>query len=404
MPAKQTKRRTVKHILRSALLVLMVVSLLQFDLFEPTASAVTQAEIDQLKNNADGLSSEKKDLQKQIDALKDDKDDAIEKKTLLDQQSAVIRQEITNVEAQISAYEELIAQTKRELEETEQREEEQYELFCRRVRAMEENGAVSYWSVLFNATDFADLLGRLDFVSEIIEYDQGVMDTLQQLRTAIDAKKADLEAQLSEQEAARDELKAKKAELDKQVAEAAALVAEIQKNEEAAKALLSAKEAEARRIDQLIKEKEAELAASLGPASVGGYIWPENVSKRITSPMGSRNTGIPGASTNHKGVDIGGVGYTTSVLATKAGVVIISERSSSYGEYVVISHGAGNSTTYAHMSQRKVKVGQTVKQGQVIGITGSTGISSGPHLHYEIVENNVRVDPLKYLPGYIKAW
>jgi murein DD-endopeptidase MepM/ murein hydrolase activator NlpD len=70
----------------------------------------------------------------------------------------------------------------------------------------------------------------------------------------------------------------------------------------------------------------------------------------------------------------------------------------------VISHGAGNSTTYAHMSQRKVKVGQTVKQGQVIGITGSTGISSGPHLHYEIVENNVRVDPLKYLPGYIKAW
>ncbi len=404
MPAKRNVKKTVKRLLRGALMALLMVSLLQFDLMVPPAQAVTQAEIDQLKNNAGALSGEKKDLQTQIDALKNDKDDAIEKKTLLDRQSEVIRKEITNVEAQIAAYEELIAQTKRELAETEEREEEQYALFCKRVRAMEENGTVSYWSVLFNATDFSDLLSRLDFVSEIMEYDQGVIDTLKQLRTAIDTKKADLEGQLADQEAARDDLKAKKAELDRQVAEAAALVAEIQKNEEAAKALLAAKEAEERRIQQKIKDMEAELAASLAPASVGGYIWPQNVSKRITSPMGSRNTGIPGASTNHKGVDIGGVGYTTSVLATKAGVVIISERSSSYGEYVVISHGAGNSTTYAHMSQRKVKVGQTVKQGQVIGITGSTGISSGPHLHYEIVENNVRVDPLKYLPGYIKAW
>lgn len=404
MPAKRNVKKTVKRLLRGVLMALLMVSLLQFDLMAPPAQAVTQAEIDQLKNNAGALSGEKKDLQTQIDALKNDKDDAIEKKTLLDRQSEVIRKEITNVEAQIAAYEELIAQTKRELAETEEREEEQYALFCKRVRAMEENGTVSYWSVLFNATDFSDLLSRLDFVSEIMEYDQGVIDTLKQLRAAIDTKKADLEGQLADQEAARDDLKAKKAELDRQVAEAAALVAEIQKNEEAAKALLAAKEAEERRIQQKIKDMEAELAASLAPASVGGYIWPQNVSKRITSPMGSRNTGIPGASTNHKGVDIGGVGYTTSVLATKAGVVIISERSSSYGEYVVISHGAGNSTTYAHMSQRKVKVGQTVKQGQVIGITGSTGISSGPHLHYEIVENNVRVDPLKYLPGYIKAW
>jgi len=397
-------RNTRRRVLRGVLAVLLTVCLLQGDRVAPPASAVTQEEIDRLKTDASGLSGEKQDLQKQIDALRGDKDDALEKKTLLDRQSDVLRSEIANTEAQIDAYEALIAQTRRELEETEQREAEQYELFCKRVRAMEENGTVSYWSVLFNAADFADLLGRLDLISEIMEYDQGVMETLKQLRAAIDAKKTDLEGQLAEQEAARDQLKARKAELDRQVADAAALVAEIQKNEETAKALLAAKEAEEKRIQQLIRDKEAELAASLAPASVGGYIWPENVSKRITSPMGSRNTGIPGASTNHKGVDIGGVGYTTSVLATKAGVVIISERSSSYGEYVVVSHGAGNSTTYAHMSQRKVKVGQTVKQGQVLGITGSTGISSGPHLHYEIVENNVRVDPLKYLPGYIKSW
>ena len=139
-------------------------------------------------------------------------------------------------------------------------------------------------------------------------------------------------------------------------------------------------------------------------ATKGGYIWPETVSRKITSPQGARNTGIKGASTNHKGVDIGGVGTTTSVLATKAGVVITSALSKSYGNYVVISHGPGNTTLYAHMSSRSVKEGDTVTQGQVIGITGSTGISSGPHLHYEITEGGSRVNPLDYLPGYIKAW
>ena len=120
--------------------------------------------------------------------------------------------------------------------------------------------------------------------------------------------------------------------------------------------------------------------------------------------MGSRNTGIKGASTNHKGVDIGGVGTTTSVVATKAGVVTISQYSSSYGNYVVVQHGPGNTTLYAHMRSRSVSVGDSVTQGQKLGVTGSTGISSGPHLHYEITEGGVRVNPLNYLPGYIKGW
>ena len=122
--------------------------------------------------------------------------------------------------------------------------------------------------------------------------------------------------------------------------------------------------------------------------------------------MGGRNTGIPGASTNHKGVDIGGVGYTSSVLATKAGVVITAKYSSSYGNYVVISHGSGNTTLYAHMSSISsgIKEGVVVSQGQVIGITGSTGISRGAHLHYEVTENGSRIDPLSVLPGWIKAY
>ncbi len=396
------KKRMVKG-LRSIVIALLVVSTLQLQLFAPPVKAVTQAEIDDLRDNASDLESEKNELQSQINELKDDKDDALAKKALLDEQSDVIRAEIANVEEQIAAYETLIAQTQAELEAAEQEEAEQYALFCKRVRAMEEQGTVSYWSVLFQATDFADLLSRLDAASEIMDSDQRLIAELEALQQEITDKKTDLENQLTEQEAAKAELEDKKAELDAQVAEAAALIAELQANQESAEALMDELDAEADRIDAQIKEMEAELAASLGTGTVGGYIWPVS-SRRITSPYGNRNTGIPGASTNHKGVDIGGVGYTSEVVATKAGTVIISQRSSSYGEYVVISHGTGNTTLYAHMSSRKVSVGDYVSQGQVIGITGSTGISSGPHLHYEITENGSRVNPLNYLPGYIQAW
>ena len=139
----------------------------------------------------------------------------------------------------------------------------------------------------------------------------------------------------------------------------------------------------------------------------GGYIWPVD-SRYITSTVGGRASPGGIGSTNHKGTDIGRVGYTSSVYASKAGTVIVSQYSRSYGNYVVISHGSGNTTLYAHMSSRKVSVGQYVNQGDVIGITGSTGNSTGPHLHFEVTENGVRVNPLSdgaeprmgYLTGY----
>jgi murein DD-endopeptidase MepM/ murein hydrolase activator NlpD len=103
-------------------------------------------------------------------------------------------------------------------------------------------------------------------------------------------------------------------------------------------------------------------------------------------------------------VDIGSVGYNSEIYAAKSGTVIISTKVASYGNYVSIAHPDGTSTLYAHMSSRKVTAGQKVKQGDVIGITGSTGVSSGPHLHFEITEKGARVDPLKYLKGYVRGW
>ena len=383
--------------------VIMVFCLFAVDL-SPAHAKVTQSQIDALKKEANSLSGEKKELQKKVNALSADLKNNRQKKELLDGQIRVLSTEIANTESMIATYNELIAQSETELAQAEAEEAAQYELFCQRVRAMEEQGTVDYWSVLFRATSFSDLLGRLDIVNEIMEYDQRVMDELKKLQEEVAARKAGLEEQKSDAEEAKATLLTQKSELDEQREAANELVKQLQADTAEAKAEMAAieKEEEALLAQAVRLSKELAAQQNQNPATQGGYIWPVT-SRRITSQYGPRNTGIKGASTNHKGVDIGGVGYNSEVRAAKAGTVIISSYASSYGNYVSISHGSGNTTVYAHLSSRKVSVGQRVEQGQLIGITGSTGISSGPHLHFEIMEGGVRIDPLKYLKGYVLA-
>ena len=375
--------------------------------------AVTQAEIDKLKNEAKDLGNQKKELEAKLKELADDKSKALEKKKLLDQQIANTSAQIGNVEAQIADYASLITQTEEELADAERREEAQYELFCQRVRAMEESGEVSYWSVLFGASSFTDMLTRLNDVNEVMEADQKVIDDLKVLQAEITEKKEQLEDSKAEREAAKADLVSKKSELDKQRKQAISLVNEINDNEQENKETLAALDAEEDRIlaEALrLSKKLAEEQAAAGKSqqsNPGGYIWPVD-SRYITSTVGGRTSPGGIGSTNHKGTDIGRVGYTSPIYAAKSGTVIVSQYSSSYGNYVVISHGSGNTTLYGHMSSRKVQAGQYVNQGDVIGITGSTGHSTGPHLHFEITENGMRINPLNhgappckgYLTGY----
>ena len=300
-----------------------------------------------------------------------------------------------------------------ELAETEAKEKAQYELFCKRVREMEEKGTVSYWSVLFKATSFSDLLGRLDIVNEIMDYDRQVIQDLQALQAEIEEKKTGLEASRADLVSVKAELETQKKQLSAQREEANKLVKEIDDNAAEYQATLDELEADEARIrrqaQQLQKQLEEQMKAQGKNYNTnpGGYIWPVD-SRYITSTVGGRTSPGGIGSTNHKGTDIARVGYTSPVYAAKAGTVIVAKRSSSYGNYVVISHGTGNTTLYAHMSSIKVSVGTYVQQGQTIGITGSTGHSTGPHLHFEVVENGVLVNPLShgakprkgYLSGY----
>ena len=397
-----------KRIFWKRLLILaMALCLFSADL-TPAFAKVTQSQIDALKSEASSLSAEKKELQNKVNALSADITNNRKKKELLDSQISVLSGEIANAEEQIATYGQLITQSEEELQQAQEEEAAQYELFCDRVRAMEEQGKVDYWSVLFRATSFSDLLGRLDIINEIMEYDQRVIDDLKQLQAEITEKKTTLEGQKADSEAAKADLVAKKSELDEQRDAANALMKELEADSAEAKAEMAAIEAEEEAIlAEAVRLSKLYAQQNQTPSSSGGYIWPVD-SRYITSTVGGRTSPGGIGSTNHKGTDIGRVGYTSPIYASKAGTVIISAYSSSYGNYVVLSHGSGNTTLYAHMSTRKVSVGQRVNQGDVIGITGSTGHSTGPHLHFEVTENGVRINPLShgaepskgYLSGY----
>ncbi len=215
------KQRKIARIVLAlaVVLALTMTELTPFSMVQE-ASAVTQADIDKLKDELSGMNSEKAQLEKELKSIQNNKNTALAQKENIDKQINLLQSEIRNVESLISEYETLIEQTEQEIRENEEEEKRQYEKFCARVRSMEERGTVSYWSVLFNAASFTDLLSAMDFISEIMDSDQKVIDDLRALREQIEQKKATLEASLAEQQTAKETLVTKKNELNTQRAAA----------------------------------------------------------------------------------------------------------------------------------------------------------------------------------------
>ena len=378
-----------------ALTAAVAVSLLPEAVVVP-ASAVTQAEIDAMKEEANSLKQQQEEIQEQLDSLAADRENAMARKTLLEQQINATRAEINTIAAQIAKYDELIAQKQEELSQAEAEEQAQYELFCERVRYMEEQGEVSYWSILFSSKDFADLLDNAMMVEEIMDYDNQVMDQLIALREQIEQDKAELETARQEQQDAKAEQEAAQANLQAQESEVDALLSQISNQEDE----LEAREAQLRAASDAataeIAAAERELAAQIANVpSESGFLWPLPGRYNLSSLFGSRKHPITGKANNHTGIDIP-ASSGTSILAAKSGVVTTSTYNNSYGNYVVVSHSDGTSTLYAHMVRRNCSKGDIVSQGQVIGYVGTTGSSTGNHLHFEVRVNGSRVDPINY--------
>ncbi|MFR6394388.1 MAG: murein hydrolase activator EnvC family protein [Oscillospiraceae bacterium] len=289
--------------------------------------------------------------------------------------------------------------TQTRITELTQKEQEQYELFCRQVREEEERGTVSYWSVLFKASSFTDLLARMDFVNEVMDYDRQVISDLQTTRRQLTEDKAALEQQKSEMESSQ-------TKLQQQVDAASTLIREYEETEAGHQAMLDEAAEDELRIQELIRQQQSGGSSGGGGGSgsnsgVDGYIWPTNNTRVVTSPYGERWCPFHGYE-SHNGADIDAA-RGSAVLAAKSGRVIQAGWNGGYGISVMIAHDDGITTLYGHMDGCSVSVGQTVSQGETIGICGNTGNSSGAHIHYTMYKNGGTIDPLPYLPGYI-AW
>ena len=398
------KNNNFTRMMAIILAVLMAASVLVGAISSLRASADS---IDTLKKRQTELAQKKKDLKAKIESAEYEQSSVMAKKKLLDEQISLTEEEIEYTVQLIDEYTAFIAQCEIDIVETQKKEEEQWEAYKKRVRAMEENGDISYYEVLLTATSFPELLSRMDSVSEIMERDRNLYNELVDTRNELIRLKEEKENAVVEQEAKKEELILKQADLEKQIEDASRLIQQYQNSIDIYKANIDEIEAENSRI-----EKEIKAAANAKPSNTGGnsgnggtvkgegsFIWPSQASTYVTSRFGYRSSPTAGASTYHKGIDIG-ASYGTNILAAKSGTVSVSALSSSYGNYVVINHGDGTTTTYAHMSKRLVSAGQTVKQGEVIGLVGSTGISTGPHLHFEVTVNGSRVNPLNYFSNY----
>lgn len=408
---KKLKRDQMRRIFVTVLALVMVLAMILPLLggLSGFASAATQAElksqISGLKGDATDATAKKKELQAELDAIKSDKAKAQQQHSLLTQQLNAIDGQIANTQSQIDLYNALIAEQEAALAEAQAKEDAAYQRFCQRARSMEEAGEISYWSVLFSASDFTDLLDRLAMVDMIMEYDNSVVESLVEARQAVEVTLAELnetKAGLDEQKAVLD---VQRAEQNAKVEEAEAVLNQLKKDTAAAEYLVAQQEAEEKKIAAQIAKKEKELEALIAAANFttgSGYYYPlPSSNTSITSKFGWRTHPLTGKPNNHTGIDISAPGGT-SVYAVQGGVVITSAYApSSYGEYVVISHGNGRTTLYAHMQRgsRKVKEGDVVSQGQVLGLVGMTGSATGNHLHLELKVNGVRQDPRTMFPG-----
>lgn len=404
----KTNRKVVRSVICVLLALIFVVSLMTA-LIPVNASAASQSEINQLTQQRKELQAKQKEQQKTISNLRAKKASIVEQKAALDQEMNLAQQEIEVVKEQITAYDQQIEDKGVELEAAKQEEEAQTVRFRGCVRHLEEYGQMSYIAILLEATSLSDLLARMDMVGEVIAYNKQVQADMTAAREKVETVKAELEDARVELQDKQSELETKQVELQQKSSEAAALLANLESNidaykqvqdqyaqqEQAVQSQIDKQVEELRRQEEQNKKNDPSYDPGKANGATGSMMWPCPSCHTITSPFGWRYHPIYHTQKYHSGVDIG-ASYGATIVAADGGTIITAGTVSGYGNCVVINHGNGITTLYGHMSSIAVRVGQKVSKGQTIGYVGSTGNSTGPHLHWEVTVNGVRQNPLNY--------
>lgn len=393
-----------------------LVILLLTGLVHGKSSSQLRKELEALQSQAQTIRAEGAELEKQLQSNASETQSIIDRKFAIDQQIRQTEREMENADQQIRQYNLLIAQKQSDVEQAQAAYGDMYETYKLRLRAMEERGRVSYWSILFKASSFSDLLDRITMIREIAKADQTMLRSLQAAADLVKQEQAQLQADLKEQEQVKIHLAELEGELSLQRAEADRYLKELQyahDNLTEEYAAISAQEAamqaqimaaQAAYEQALSAEAAAQLAqlnqnnaagSSHVSPSESGFLCPVS-GAFITDAYGWRIHPKKKVRSFHTGVDFA-VGHGVPIYAMAAGTVSDCGSNNSYGNYVTLTHGGGYGSFYGHMSQYVVSVGETVTQGQVIGYVGSTGISTGPHLHFEIYVNGGTVNPMEYV-------
>ncbi len=378
-------------------MVLAILALLALLLtaFAPILSARADT-VSSLQNKLSEAQKAKEKAKSGLQNVQTEITDVKSKREALDKQISALENELYTLSEQIASNEKQISAAADELAAAEAAAKAYEKTFQTRVRVMYERGSVSYLNILFGAEGFADLLKRVELIAQISAHDRAVLQNMADAQQQIADKKKVLEDNNQIVVLNREIQQNKKEELDASKSALSTVINKLKADEATYREMLDAADAAEESLRQEIRDLTSSQSKPPVVQDTGGaFCWPTPSTRTVTSEFGMRFHPIQKRNKMHTGIDIG-AGYGASILAAAGGTVLRAGWNSGYGNYVVIDHGGGVQTLYGHCSALKVTSGQTVSRGQQIALVGSTGNSTGPHLHFEVLKNGSYTNPMGY--------
>lgn len=373
----------------------------------PPVTTMAGNSITDLQGQQKDLNSKKSDLKGQIQAKTKEKKELTAQLSDINLELNQVQRTIDGLNDEISVTEDKIAYTQGEINNKQRDYDGRMAIFNQRLKQMYQYGDVNFMEVLLQSSSFTDFLTRFEYMKYIADNDQQLLDEVRAMKANLETEKKNLNSMKSSLEVKKQSQVAKSQELVTVQTKKENLVAQINAEQNEMFKMLDQMEAEARKLNNEIKRLQAEAAAraareaakngkAVNTKAPGAYLWPCPSSRTITSSYGYRTHPVSGSKKLHTGMDIG-ASYGAPVTAAADGTVIMSQYYGGYGNCIIIDHGGGMATLYGHMSSLSARTGQTVKAGQQIGKVGSTGVSTGNHLHFEVRKNGSTVNPANYV-------
>lgn len=363
----------------------------------PRASAGVREELEKKLKELEQIERRQTELQNQLNRNASNRKKVQAELARIETDLAKLKKEMSYLQSRLKATEKQVAQVEGELDKLQDRLGKRMDLINARLQAMAEDGPVAYLEVLLQARNFTDFIERVDLLGEIVRRDSEIYQEVVSIKAQVEERKADLEQRKEQIAELQEKTQAKKSQIEVKAAERSRVLANLQTEKER----LEREEDELEKISDRIAKEIAEYQKKLGIKQVyNKFDYPISPPIRITSSFGMRLHPILKKKKMHNGVDFGKPAGSP-MKASENGVVMFAgplpTKTTGYGLTVIIDHGGGVTTLYAHNQSIRVKVGDRVEKGDVIAYVGSTGYSTGPHAHFEIRINGQPVDPMKYL-------